>query len=79
MSETKIDWAKVTQMLDNGWRVKLFRGGMESYVVIARHRAMKKMLSIKTMIDDDGDLVTDDFAPEQALTRMAYKVHGEII
>lgn len=79
MSATKIDWAKVTQMLDNGWRVKLFRGGMESYVVIARHRGMRKMPLISSMIDDDGDLVTDDFTPEQALTRMAYKVHGEII
>jgi len=28
---------------------------------------------------DDGDLFTDDFTPEQALTRMAYKVFGEII
>jgi hypothetical protein len=28
---------------------------------------------------DDGWLMTDDFTPEQALTRMAYKVHGEII
>lgn len=24
-------------------------------------------------------VVTDDFTPEQALTRLAYKVHGEII
>lgn len=29
--------------------------------------------------DEDGNLMTDDFTPEQALTRMAYKVFGEII
>jgi hypothetical protein len=29
--------------------------------------------------DTDGSLMTDDFTPEQALTRMAYKVFGEII
>lgn len=28
---------------------------------------------------DDGALFTDDFTPEQALTRLAYKVHGEIL
>lgn len=27
----------------------------------------------------DGWLMTDDFTPEQALTRMAYKVFGEIL
>jgi hypothetical protein len=31
------------------------------------------------MVDDNGYLKTDDFTPEQALTRMAYKVLGEII
>lgn len=28
---------------------------------------------------DGGYVITDDFTPEQALTRMAYKVFGEII
>ena len=27
----------------------------------------------------EGLITTDDFTPEQALTRLAYKVHGEII
>lgn len=26
-----------------------------------------------------GEIDTDDFTPEQALTRLSYKVHGEII
>lgn len=30
-------------------------------------------------VDDDGECTTDDFTPEQALTRLAYKVHGEIL
>jgi hypothetical protein len=29
--------------------------------------------------DSPGTIDTDDFTPEQALTRLAYKVHGEII
>lgn len=29
--------------------------------------------------DQEGVIDTDDFTPEQALTRLAYKVHGEII
>lgn len=28
---------------------------------------------------DEGAIDTDDFTPEQALTRLAYKVHGQII
>ena len=27
----------------------------------------------------DGGIITDDFTPEQALTRLAYKVQGEIL
>lgn len=29
--------------------------------------------------DEAGVIDTDDFTPEQALTRLAYKVHGEVI
>lgn len=32
-----------------------------------------------TDFDTPGEILTDDFTPEQALTRLAYKVHGEII
>lgn len=28
---------------------------------------------------DQSEIVTDDFTPEQALTRLSYKVHGEIV
>jgi hypothetical protein len=31
------------------------------------------------MLDEPGSITTDDFTPEQALTRLAYKVHGEIL
>lgn len=71
--------AKVTQMIDSGWRIELFRGSMDSYTVIASHKRAKNMKRIAKMLDSDGELVTDDFTPEQALTRMAYKVLGEII
>lgn len=79
MSDTKIDLPKVAQMLDAGWQVQVFKGGMGSYVIIARHPSPTRMDRFKDMLDDDGELVTDDFTPEQALTRMAYKVFGEII
>lgn len=38
--------------------------------------------ALRELNDDfetDGTIDTDDFTPEQALTRLAYKVHGEIM
>lgn len=39
--------------------------------------------TLEELNDDDFDTCgvvrTDDFTPEQAITRLAYKVHGEII
>lgn len=35
--------------------------------------------AVDEMDFDGAYVVTDDFTPEQALTRLAYKVHGEII
>jgi len=63
---TLIDMAKVTQMLDSGWNVKLFKNQLGSYTARGIHPNKKKE-------------ITDDFTPEQALTRLAYKIHGEII
>lgn len=106
MSTTAIDMAKVTQMLDAGWQVRIYKGGMDSYEVRAFHplksrmnatrRALAKTMREKSTLDfnalgmtpeeasndwnfHDGEVMTDDFTPEQALTRMAYKVFGEII
>lgn len=105
MSKTIVDLPKVAQMLDAGWQVRIYKGGMGSYEVRARHEnddrmsaLVKKLVEgmsedktfLKTMnmtaeeavfeCDFHGDeLMTDDFTPEQALTRMAYKVFGEII
>lgn len=79
MSDTIIDMAKVTQMLDAGWGVRLYRGGMGSYVAVGVHGNWKVMKRLEKFVDEDGEVTTDDFTPEQALTRLAYKVHGEII
>jgi hypothetical protein len=98
VSDTIVDMPKVTQMLDAGWQVLIYRGPLGSYEVRANHRnpsmisrALKliqtQMESIPDAlphkdeyhIDDDGDLMTDDFTPQQAMTRMAYKVQGEVI
>lgn len=102
MSDTAIDMAKVTQMLDSGWTVQISKNALGSYAVRARHDHKSKIEKIRnTLIEAqekrgdvghmkpyevvdllhiDGDsLFADDFTPEQALTRLAYKVHGEII
>jgi hypothetical protein len=95
MSDTKIDMPKVAQMLDAGWHVRIWKNGLGSYTVEATHHrtelvktaqrkvvesADKRMRAIlRDMHDGCNVLDTDDFTPEQALTRMAYKVFGEII
>lgn len=68
MSNTIVDMAKVTQMLDSGWTVKLFKNELHTYTAMAR-RANDRVYKLDT----------DDFTPEQALTRLAYKVHGEVL
>lgn len=105
MSKTIVDMPKVCQMLDAGWRVRIYKGPMGSYEVRASHETrmpqVQKVLVeemrnncqefMRNMnmtadeaaqymhFDDDNELMTDDFTPEQALTRMAYKVFGEIL
>lgn len=98
MSDTLIDMAKVTQMLDNGWSVDISRNEMGTYTASGFHpngrvrdrledtlRSMFTTHNPDIVYDRDWDwtederLETDDFTPEQALTRLAYKVHGEII
>jgi hypothetical protein len=105
MSKTLIDMPKVTQMLDAGWDVRIYKGPMGSYEVRALHSSNKKMESLRATLAKgmsenknflretnmtaeeavelmdfhDEALMTDDFTPEQALTRMAYKTFGEII
>lgn len=81
MSDTIVDMAKVTQAMDAGFRFILFKNGLGSYSVIAEGNRiqMARLSKIEGVLDEDGDCITDDFTPEQALTRMAYKVHGEIL
>ncbi len=105
MSKTIVDMPKVTQMLDAGWVVRIYKGGLGSYEVRAKHPKESMMkatrsalckgmaenvaflattnLTAAEAVEDtdyhDGWIMTDDFTPEQALTRMAYKVFGEIL
>lgn len=107
MSDTIVDMAKVTQMLDAGWEVNIYRSDMGSYIAAARHDNLKVWDQAKqwmfeqtrevlskddpemsaadayALIEADmceiGLIDTDDFTPEQALTRLAYKCYGEII
>lgn len=90
-SNTIVDFPKVTQMLDAGWKVELWKNGLRMYSACATHekqeieeRAVQKLCAqvdaeLVATIDADDWLTTDDFTPEQALTRLAYKVHGEIL
>lgn len=66
MSETPVDMSKVSQMLDNGWDCVLYRNSLGSYTA-------------KCINGEGKEFLTDDFSPEQALTRLAYKVTGEIL
>lgn len=95
MSKTIVDFPKVTQMLDAGWQVLIYKNPMGSYEVEATHRktdmvraVQEKIIAgtpaetreiVRETMDGDNTLSTDDFTPEQALTRMAYKCHGEIL
>lgn len=75
MSDTKIDMAKVTQMLDSGWQVILFKNQMGSYT--AQCLRNRQLPGTDHLTGQECD--TDDFTPEQALTRLAYEIHGEIL
>lgn len=101
MSKTIVDMPKVTQMLDNGWQVAIWKNELGSYTARGAHKSvsvwhrakqgkMQEMLKAgwskeeaEDLTDSDfcneGEIDTDDFTPEKALTRLAYKVHGEVI
>lgn len=101
MSNTIVDMPKVTQMLDNGWTVRIFKNDLNSYTAIASTDSelswsrfcnnYKQTVRdagndedvVQALMDaefeDAGEVTTDDWTPEQALTRLAYKVHGEIL
>lgn len=74
MSDTPVDLAKVTQMLDSGWQVSLYKNQIGTYTAAAIRLKMDGLGKPSTQ--GQG---TDDFTPEQALTRLAYKVLGETI
>lgn len=69
MSKTAVDLPKVTQMLDAEWTVTLYKNELYSYTAEGD----------RNINGTDYNVITDDFTPEQALSRLAYKVLGEII
>jgi hypothetical protein len=100
-SNTIVDMPKVTQMLDNGWNITVFKNEIGTYTAQGTHRRLDHWEAVKErlvadfvangwedgdareIIDIDldvpGEIRTDDVTPEQAMTRLAYKVRGEII
>lgn len=79
-SKTIVDFPKITAALDNGWAFQLYKNQLGSYTVLAQHADSDFQDSLHPdLSDEDGDITTDDFTPEQALTRAAYKVVDQII
>lgn len=83
MSKTIVDMARIKSMLDTvGGRefIMLYKNQLGSYTSALQEA---RNLFPKAIVDDDpdqrGDCVTDDFTPEQSLTRLAYKLEGEIL
>ena len=102
-----VDLAKVSQLLDAGWTVELFRNELGTYTASgipkdpARLHALRErrvgfqkrradgtwepLLLNEQQTEllfgewDEDQLHTDDFSPEAALTRLAYKAFGEIV
>jgi hypothetical protein len=52
VSDTAIDMAKVTQMLDAGWDVRLHRGAMGTYEVRARHPRPAIMRRVRQRLEE---------------------------
>lgn len=50
----------------------------EQYILSGFERLRASEL-VDAIFDDECSVTADDFTPEQALTRLAYKIHGEII
>jgi hypothetical protein len=67
MSETIVNLAKITQMLDADWKVRIYKNALGTYTARSYREKDRKTVTV------------DDFTPEQALTRLAYKVHDKII
>lgn len=80
MSDTRVDMAKVTQMLDAGWDVSLWKDG-PFYGASATHQNGDFILEVSAKLEEslEDSVVSRDSTPQQVLTRLAYKVHGEII
>lgn len=74
----KIDPQKVQQMLDAKWLVKLYVGGLGTVVAVGVPPP-NGMYAAHPHLDDDGEVVTDDFTVEKALTRLAYKVLDSVM
>jgi hypothetical protein len=74
----------------NSYTAKAFNGNRAVWVR-ARQKCIEAMMANgidevtaigmhgSSFISRGNQVVTDDFTPEQALTRLAYKVHGEIL
>lgn len=56
-----------------------FVGRMKAKIVAAAPPEWRDTIREELESDRVDTIETDDFTPEQALTRLAYKVHGEII
>jgi hypothetical protein len=74
MSDTPRNADECKRLLDNGWRIKLWRNSLGSYSA----RATRAKLKTRYAIINDA-VTTDDFEPSQALYRLTEKVFGNIV
>ena len=65
MSDTPSNADECMRLLDNGWKICLFRNRMGTYTAEARNEKGHRYL-------------TDDFTPSQALYRLTEKAIGNI-
>lgn len=70
MSDTPNNADACKKLLDNGWRITLFRNRLGSYTAEARTADPSAEV---------GRFLTDDFTPSQALYRLTEKVFGNIV
>lgn len=76
MSDTPKLADESKRLLDNGWRITLFKNDLGSYTA----RASKFVGDTDECDDDEAQtIITDDFEPSQALYRLTEKVYGNIV
>lgn len=80
MSDTPKLADECKKLLDNKAAIILFRNHLGSYSAMTmRGSYLKRLQRIIDTLPDEGNHITDDFEPSQALYRLAEKQIGNIV